>query len=140
MVRSLGLTVCGVCVGRVGVLGDLMGTLFKSMGTGLVGMLDKPETVDQICAMAKRLDPSLIRSLGSMAGLPLGEETVDWIHRKLSDPQVLRTWITFGKRAHSTYSASRRTWATIQPLFRPLRVLVTYLLLVQWAVSCLWVA
>lgn len=118
----------------------MVGDYISSMGSRLVDLLDEPQTLQMVCTMAKRLEPSYLRSLAQTANLPLGDGTIDWLHKKATalEPEDLRRWVSRGKFAHKTYAATRRTWAGVKPLLGPMRLAAMYLMMIRWMVACAW--
>ena len=126
--------------GLGGGLEGLLGNYMQSMGARVVDMLEQPETLNMVCGMVKKLQPEYLKSLAQTANLPLSDGTIRWIHGKATglEPADIKRWVGRGKMAHKTYKTTKRTWASVQPLVRPMRLLVTYALVLRWFAACLY--
>ena len=115
-----------------------MGNYLSSMGSRVVDMLEQPETLTMVCTMLKKLQPDYLKSLAVTANLPLSDGTIKWIHEKATglEPRDIKRWVSRGKWAHSSYVSTKRTWGSVKPLVRPVRLVVTYALVLRWMAAC----
>jgi len=120
------------------LLGGLMGNYLSSMGSKVVDMLEQPETLTMVCTVLKKLEPDYLKSLAVTANLPLSDGTIKWIHEKATglEPRDIKRWVSRGKWAHSSYVSTKRTWGSVKPLVRPVRLVVTYALVLRWMAAC----
>jgi len=123
------------------VLEGLMGKYVASMGTRLLDVLEQPETLNTVCVLLKKLEFDYLKSLAVTANLPVSDATIRWVHTKAMgvEPEEIRRWIGRGKWARAAYVSTKRTWASVQPLVRPVRLLVMYALVLRWIGACVGV-